>query len=120
MLFCLLESSCEPKPDEISLRHRCCNSCKNKACENRCNDIHSSCRLAADKQWIDNLKSNSPFTVKEADRVKLVKSNESKDPGISEVGDTGVSKSKDELKKEARRRRREARKRVLSGPQESK
>ena len=120
MLFCLLESSCEPKPDEIHLRHRCCNSCKNKSCENRCNDLHDSCRLAADKQWIDYLESNSPFTVKEADKAKPVNSSESKDLGISKVSETVLSKSKEELKKEARRRRREARKRVLSGLQESK
>ena len=111
MLFCLFTSSCENIQKDLEHQHQCCNSCKNKSCPNRCHDNHKTCRLAADKAWVDSEKSKqlmpSPEVKPSAQprsRAKEVEVDEAFVKAQAEL------RAKEQAKKEARKKRREARK----------
>lgn len=114
MIYCLFKSFCEPKAEDLEHQYQCCNSCKNNKCTNRCKDDHKTCRLMADKTYIEELerKSNMAFGSNIQDRPKKIIVDKN-DVAMVETKPENIKSSltdKEIAKRESRRKRREARK----------
>ena len=85
MTYCLFKSHCDKPRRDFKESHQCCNSCNSKTCTSRCKDDCNTCGLATDLKGLDQ------------------KCKTSSRPSSGQP-------SQEELKREARKMRRKARK----------
>lgn len=112
MIFCQYRSFCEPKPKDFKSSYRCCNDCTNRTCTNRCKDDCKTCGVVADVKWVEEMEarySSKLVFQKPEDKVKTeAKPNNNKPKVESKKSlDSEDKKARD---REARRKRRLARK----------
>ena len=110
MIFCQDRSFCEPKPKDFESSHQCCNSCNSKSCTNRCKDDCKTCGMVVEAGWIKELKNiyyrSSVLTQTDSKTDKNVVPRKK----VEKVPEQPLVMDKEAKKREARRKRRLARK----------
>ena len=109
------------KPKDFKSSYRCCNDCASRTCTNRCKEDCKTCGVVADIKWVEEMEarySSKLVFQKPEDKVKTGGKPKNSKPSV-EVKKSLDPEAKKARDREARRKRRLARKAKNKGKNKS-